>query len=52
MQAELHAGIVTTLERVAECGDFVSAIHAGLLGSEEDGLYPGRVGRGTVLKAR
>ncbi len=49
MQAELHAGITDTLEAIARRGDFVAAIYEGLLGSQEDGLYPGRTGRGTVV---
>ncbi len=52
MQAELHEGIVATLESIAARGDFVAAIYEGLLGSQEDGLYPGRTGRGTVVLKR
>ncbi len=48
MQAELYAGIIATLEAIAARGDFVAAIYEGLLGSQEDGLYPGRTGRGTI----
>ncbi len=51
MQAALHAGIVSTLESIAARGDFVAAIYEGLLGSQEDGLYPGRTGRGTIVSA-
>lgn len=50
-QAELHEKITATLETIARRGDFVASIYEGLLGSEEDGLYPGRVGRGTVKTA-
>ncbi len=49
MQAQLHAGITATLEAIARRADFVASIYEGLLGSQEDGLYPGRVGRGTVI---
>lgn len=45
---EIHAKITETLSAVAERGDFVASIYEGLLGSQEDGLYPGRVGAGTV----
>jgi hypothetical protein len=50
MQEELHMGITRTLEAVAARGDFTASIYEGLLGSEEDGLYPGRTGQGTVTK--
>ncbi|HWQ45939.1 MAG TPA: hypothetical protein VN376_03680 [Longilinea sp.] len=45
---EIHEKITATLKQVAERGDFVASIYEGLLGSQEDGLYPGRVGSGTV----
>ena len=48
MQAEIHAGITTVLEQIARRGDFVASIYEGLLGTQEDGLYPGRSGRGSV----
>jgi len=48
LQAELHTGITATLTAIARRGDFVAAIYEGLLGSQEDGLYPGRTGKGTV----
>lgn len=51
LQDELHASITRTLEAVARRGDFVAAIYEGLLGSQDDGLYPGRSGRGTVTTA-
>ena len=38
------------LRRVVEVG-FVPALYAGLLGSREDGAYPGRAGKGTVRAA-
>lgn len=50
MQAELHAGITSVLEQIAKRGDFVAAIYEGLLGNQEDGLYPGRTGQGTIRK--
>ncbi|HZW04218.1 MAG TPA: hypothetical protein VFF68_09845, partial [Anaerolineaceae bacterium] len=48
LEDQLHAGIVATLEQIEQRGDFVAAIYEGLLGSREDGLYPGRIGRGTI----
>lgn len=44
----IDAGIREVLARVAEKGSFVEALYAGLLGSREEGAYPGRAGRGTV----
>lgn len=48
LQEQIHAGIVGTLEKIAARGDFVASIYEGLLGNEEDGLFPGRTGAGTV----
>ena len=45
---ELLAGIESVLAAVAAEGDFVAALHAGLLGSRTDGAYPGRTGKDTV----
>lgn len=45
---EIEKGIEQVLEQVAEKGDFVQALYDGLLGSVEEGAYPGRGGRGTV----
>lgn len=50
LQSALHKNIITVLEGVAKRKDFVASIYEGLLGNEEDGLFPGRVGRGTVRK--
>ncbi|MEN6412778.1 MAG: cobalamin-dependent protein [Veillonellales bacterium] len=52
-QAQVYAdrmveGISHVLSDIIHCGDFVTAIHAGLLGSREEGAYPGRTGKGTV----
>ncbi|NPV86098.1 MAG: cobalamin-binding protein [Anaerolineae bacterium] len=49
---EIHDGICEVLKTVAERGDFVASICEGLLGNEEDGLYPGRIGAGTVSGGR
>ncbi len=48
IKEEIHQKIADTLVQVAERGDFVNSIYQGDLGSQEDGLYAGRVGRGTV----
>jgi methylmalonyl-CoA mutase cobalamin-binding subunit len=48
IKEEIHEKIAETLHQVAQRGDFVASIYEGLMGSQEDGLYPGRVGRGTV----
>lgn len=45
---DIEGGITQVLEKVAEKGDFVQALYDGLLGSVEEGAYPGRGGRGTV----
>ena len=48
IKEEIHDKITETLAAVAQRGDFTASIYEGLLGSQEDGLYPGRVGSGTV----
>ncbi len=45
---QIVSGIEDVLLEVAQAGDFVQALHQGLLGSREEGAYPGRSGRGTV----
>jgi hypothetical protein len=45
---ELLAGIRSTLKAVATRDHLPDAIMAGILGSEEDGAYPGKFGKGTV----
>jgi hypothetical protein len=45
---EIVEGIEQVLEEVAQKGSFVQALYDGVLGSREDGAYPGRSGRGTV----
>jgi len=49
---EIHEGIYRALKTIAERGDFVASIYEGLLGDEEDGLYPGRTGACTVSGGR
>ncbi|MCR4398751.1 MAG: cobalamin B12-binding domain-containing protein [Firmicutes bacterium] len=50
--SDIVEGIVSVLRDVARGGSFVGALYEGLLGSREEGAYPGRVGRGTVKKVR
>jgi methylmalonyl-CoA mutase cobalamin-binding subunit len=45
---QIHRGITETLQTIADRGDFTASIYEGHLGSVDDGLYPGRTGRGTV----
>ncbi|MDT8902012.1 cobalamin B12-binding domain-containing protein [Anaeroselena agilis] len=46
--AKLVDGIEGVLAEVIKAGDFVAALHAGALGSREEGAYPGRAGKDTV----
>lgn len=46
---EMEEGIENVLETVVKNGNFIDALYQGLLGSREDGAYPGRAGRNTVL---
>ncbi|HEX2980596.1 MAG TPA: hypothetical protein VHO48_10075 [Anaerolineaceae bacterium] len=50
-RAQLHEQITGVLREVAECNDFVQALYTGLFGNVEDGLSPGRTGRGSVIVA-
>lgn len=43
-------GIEEVLDTVARRGDFVQSLYEGLLGSKDEGAYPGRAGKGTVTK--
>jgi len=45
---ELVDNIKETLYKVSRQENFVEAIYKGIIGSEEDGVYPGRFGQGTV----
>jgi glutamate mutase epsilon subunit len=45
---DLVKNIRSTLEAVAGQPHLPAAINAGLLGSKEDGAYPGTFGKGTV----
>lgn len=54
-QADLYAeqmvaGIGKVLDDIIAAGDFVKAIHQGCLGSREEGAYPGRAGKDTVVR--
>lgn len=47
---EIITGIEKILSDVIAKGDFVQALYDGVLGSREDGAYPGRNGRDTVTQ--
>jgi hypothetical protein len=47
---KLTLGIEGVLKQVVERGCFVGALYDGILGSREDGAYPGRAGKDTVTK--
>lgn len=49
-QQEIHEKIIISLEQIAQRGDFVASIYEGLLGNQEDGLYPGRIGAKTIIQ--
>lgn len=49
MAGRLVAGIEKVLQQILDTGCFVKAMYDGVLGSREDGAYPGRTGRGTVF---
>lgn len=44
---EIRSGIIGVLKQVRET-TFVKALYEGVLGSQTEGAYPGRAGRGTV----
>lgn len=50
--AEIGERIEATLTKVAAEGGFIEAVYAGVLGSREDGAYPGRTGKDTVLSGK
>ena len=49
-EKEITRGIETTLKNIVKRGSFVDALYEGLLGSPQDGAYPGRAGRNTVIE--
>ncbi|MDD3657141.1 MAG: cobalamin-dependent protein [Atribacterota bacterium] len=49
-EKEITKGIQATLEKVAKRGSFINALYEGLLGSPQDGAYPGRAGRNTLIE--
>ncbi len=50
IREEIHTQITDVLQAIANRGDFVASIYEGLLGNEEDGLFPGRTGKDTIYK--
>jgi len=46
---ELVSQIEKVLENVLRKGSFVAALYDGILGSKEDGAYPGRAGKDTIF---
>lgn len=46
---ELIDNIRRTLRKVAECSSLVEALYKGILGSPEDGAYPGKAGKNTII---
>ena len=48
-EEEITGGIKNTLETIARRGSFVNALYEGLLGSPQDGAYPGRAGKDTLI---
>lgn len=48
-EEDIIKGIEKTLENVAKRGSFVNALYEGLLGSPQDGAYPGRAGKDTII---
>jgi len=49
---ELVDGISQVLDAVLATGDFVAAVHEGVLGSRAEGAYPGRTGKDTVTTVK
>jgi len=49
MADKLVEGIEKVLRSIIDTGCFVQAMYDGVLGSREDGAYPGRAGKDTVL---
>jgi methylmalonyl-CoA mutase cobalamin-binding domain/chain len=47
---EIEEGIEKVLESVVKNGNFIEALYQGILGSREDGAYPGRAGKNSVIK--
>ena len=49
---KLISQIEKVLENVLRKGSFVTALYDGILGSKEDGAYPGRAGKDTIFKIK
>lgn len=47
---KLVEDIEDVLIEVADKGDFVQSLYDGLLGNKEEGAYPGRAGKNTIIK--
>ena len=47
---EIISGINRTLKAVANAPSFVDALYSGLLGNKDDGVYPGRAGRESIIE--
>jgi methylmalonyl-CoA mutase cobalamin-binding subunit len=45
---DILQGIEEVLTKVSASDDFVQALYDGILGSKQEGAYPGRAGKGTV----
>ncbi|MDK2835382.1 MAG: hypothetical protein PWP21_159 [Thermosediminibacterales bacterium] len=52
MAEELIFNIERVLNEVIKTGDFVKALYDGVLGNREEGAYPGRAGKGTVISIK
>ncbi len=50
IKEEIHQKIIEVLQTISKRGDFVASIYEGHLGNEEDGLFPGRTGKDTVVR--
>ncbi|MCE5208602.1 MAG: cobalamin-binding protein [Chloroflexi bacterium] len=49
IREEIHQQIIDVLKIISGRGDFVASIYEGHLGNEEDGLFPGRTGKDTII---
>ncbi len=49
IEGRLRESIAKVLRQIAKRGDFVASLYEGVLGDKQDGAYPGRAGRGTVI---
>lgn len=49
---QMTENINKVLDEVIDCGDIVKALQQGILGSREEGAYPGRAGKDTVTSGK